>query len=58
MKKLNWAYITETSLYVAVIVWIIATCKRGYVAFGGEIFIPLIPLFMWFIESHGGWDFD
>lgn len=44
---LKWSFVIALSVGAFIVLHKLATVQRGYNALGGEIFIFLIPLFVW-----------
>lgn len=44
---LKWTFVFALSIVAFVVLHKLATIERGYNAYGGEIFMFLIPLFVW-----------
>lgn len=46
-KCIKWVCVLTISVIAFVVTHKIATFERGYNAFGGEVFMFLIPFFVW-----------
>ena len=46
-KCIKWIFVLVISITAFIVMHKIATTDRGYNAFGGEMFMFLIPLFVW-----------
>lgn len=44
---LKWTFVFALSVVAFVVLHKLATVERGYKAIGGEIFVFLIPFFVW-----------
>ena len=50
-KVLKWVLIFLISVIAFVIAHKLATMERSYKAIGGEMFMLLIPFFVWYIQD-------
>lgn len=50
-KVIKWVLISVVSVIAFVIAHKLATMERSYKAIGGEMFMLLIPFFVWYIQD-------
>ena len=50
-KFVKWALISILSVILFVLAHKLATAERTYNAIGGEMFMLLIPFFVWYIQD-------
>ena len=50
-KVIKWVLISVVSVIAFVIAHKLATVERSYNAIGGEMFMLLIPFFVWYVQD-------
>ena len=50
-KVIKWVLISVVSVIAFVIAHKLATMERSYKAIGGEMFMLLIPFFVWYVQD-------
>lgn len=50
-KFVKWALISILSVILFVLAHKLATIERSYNAMGGEMFMLLIPFFVWYVQD-------
>ena len=50
-KAFKWVLIGIVSVVTLLVMHKLATATRGYEAMGGEMFMLLIPFFVWYVQD-------
>ena len=50
-KRKGWVVLTAIFWLFTPLIFYLAYLERGYIAIGGEVFFPLIPLLIWILAK-------